>query len=194
MNTTALARILNERRLRASPVVTTGELITSIGSEGMQEALAKQWLVPDHETGYLMVNLNGGKIAEIGEACKCGTCGKPDCKCESANSLVDSSTAMPNHMREAWAGAGIGRGSDNMSGGNTVMPRPAPISPTTTPAPAKPGVTDPVMVVDDNGESVVGAVSDVEQDGRLRVKFGDHKPRMDRPYNPSELRPVQPNA
>lgn len=190
MNTTTLARFLNERRLRANPVVTTGELLSSIGSEGMQEALGKQWLVPDADTGFLMVNMNGGKLAEVEEACKCQTCKKPQCNCESQDKPVQATTAMASSMRETWAGAGIGRGSDSLSGGTTMAPRPQPVSPTTSPANMKYRVPDPVMVADDDGTPVVGTVSDVGEDGRYKLKFQDKKPRMDRFYNPGELSPV----
>lgn len=86
MNAIIIARKLNERRQRPNPVLTTGELLASIGSAGMEEALRRNWLVPDYDTGYLMVNMHGGKLAEVAEACKCPECRKSDCTCESVAS------------------------------------------------------------------------------------------------------------
>ena len=65
MNTTIIARKINERRHRPNPVITTGEVLSIVGSAGMQEAIQRNWLVPDLDTGYLMVNFNAGKLVEL---------------------------------------------------------------------------------------------------------------------------------
>jgi hypothetical protein len=204
MNTTVVARKLNERRLRPNPVITTGEILSSIGSAGMQEAMERHWLVPDYDTGFMMVNMNAGKIAEVEEACKCPECKKPDCACESLgkDTLTPAvAREMPHSMRESWGGFGIGaRQSSPAPAAPTappIMPRPAPASPTAAPAGAKaPQIGDDVLVAE-QGKTFSGKVSTVGQDGRYRLSFGTDKPSMDREYGPNELRMVgqaAPNA
>lgn len=197
MNTIVVARKLNERRLRPNPVMTTGEIISTIGAEGMQEAINRNWLVPDLDTGFMMVNMNAGKLAEVEEACRCPECKKPECNCESlkAERSQASLRVMPLGIRENWAGFGVGGGSNGGIGGGGVggaapmMPRPQPASPTTPPDKRNPQIGDDVMLADE-GQTYTGKVSTVGQDGRYRLSFGNNKPRMDREYGPEEIRLV----
>lgn len=199
MNITRIARTINERRHRPNPVITTGELISSIGSDGMQEALNRNWLIPDNDTGFLMVNYNAGKLAEIAEACKCKSCGKcdGDCDCGCQDDKPKSKT-MPKGLREsiyeAWGGPGVG--TAQQSGGTPMVPRPQSNSPTTPQDKNPPRVGDEVMVADD-GKTYSGKVSTVGQDGRYRISFGANKPKMDRDYGPNQMQKVSnatPNA
>jgi len=197
MNTIYVARYISERRLRPNPVVTTGELISAIGPDGVQEALRKNWLVPDMDTGFLMVNLNQGKLSEVTEACKCPKCGECACECEPCDD-EKCGQAMPKGMREAWAGMGLSSPASPGSSmtGAPIEPRtPTPVSPTTQP-PKAPQIGDDTMVTDD-GKTYTGKVASVGQDGRYRLSFGNNKPHMDREYNPNEIRMVGaavPNA
>lgn len=197
MNATVLARKLNERRFRASPILTTGEIISMVGSDGLQEALNRRWVTPDQDTGFLTVNTNGGKLAELAEACKCKQCSKTDCKCEES-SEEPPKNGIANALREAWAGMGVGAGS-NGGGNPPIMPRQAPMASPTSPANPNanaPQIGDDVMVADE-GQSFTGKVGSVGQDGRYRLNFAGTKPRMNREYSSNELRKVggtTPNA
>ena len=190
------ARKLQERRYRASPVVTTGELINLIGNDGLQEALNRRWIVPDQDTGFLTLNFNGGKLVELESACRC-QCGKTDCACPEVNEGA-ASTVMP--MREAFAGFGLPMPSSTPT--NPPAAVSVPRTPATPTAPAAPGQASPQIgddaVVTEDGKTFTGKVASVSQDGRYRMSFGGTKPNMDRDYGPNELRTLQadqtPNA
>lgn len=181
-----VARKLHERRFRPNPVMTTGELLNMIGSEGMQEALERRWLVPDQDTGFLMLNFNGGKLVELESACLCA-CGKTDCSCEQAIESKASST-MP--MREAFAGFGVSRPSAP-TGGSTQpapmmrVPDPTPTQQTPT-APKQYRVGDPAMVEQDS-VTYQGEISGFEPDGRVRLRWRGQRPPNDRSYGPGEF-------
>lgn len=185
-----VARKLHERRFRPNPVMTTGELLNLIGSEGMQEALDRRWLVPDQDTGFLTLNLHGGKLIELESACRCA-CGKTDCSCEQMGESKPSST-MP--MREAFSGFGVGRpGSPTSSVGGGVT-QPAPMmrvpDPTPTeqvpPSPKQYRIGDPAMVEQDN-VTYQGEISGFEPDGRVRLRWRGQRPPNERAYGPGEF-------
>ena len=203
MNTTVVARKINERRHRPNPVITTGEIISTIGSEGMQEAVQRMWLVPDMDTGFLMVNQNAGKLAEIAEACNCPECHQPDCACACLKFNLNNAqpACLPKAMREGWGAPGVGGGSNGsgMQGQTPLMPHapPPPTSPTTTP-PRKPQIGDQVAAKEiQNGKERLypGKVANIAQDGRARLDFGNgERPPMDTEYGPEQLSFVQPTG
>ena len=196
-----VARKLHERRYRPSPTLTTGELLNLIGSDGMQEALEQRWVVPDMDSGFLMINTSGGKLLELENACRCA-CGKTDCTCAETKQAAQT-TMMPTAMREAFAGLGLPRPGTPTSGtaaaaappapaapaapATVIMPRP-PATPTT---PAQPPVKqtrvgDQAAVIKDN-VTYRAKVSGVEDDGRLRLNFEGPRPDEDRAYSPNEV-------
>jgi hypothetical protein len=183
-----VARKLHERRYRPNPVMTTGELLNLIGSDGMQEALDRRWLVPDADTGFLTLNLHGGKLVELEAACHCESCGKTACDCGEKGEAGQLST-MP--MREAFAAFGVTR-----PGGIGAAQQPTPTTPQgpTTPTPTTPTTPlpktyrqgDPVMVEQDK-TMYQGEVSGFEPDGRIRVRWRGARPPEDRAYGPGEF-------
>jgi len=191
MNLT-VARKLHERRFRPSLFLTTGEVLNLIGSEGMHEALDRRWLVAD-DSGYLLLNQHGGKLAELEEACRCPQC--QQCVCEHGTPAAEETPAgMPTSMREAFAAYGVARPSVS-SAPTMTLPRQQTQSPT-SPTPKSPEIGDDAMVVED-GKTFTGKVAGIGHDGRYRLSFGSEKPRMDREYGPNELRPLSsagPNA
>lgn len=193
MNISA-ARKLHERRFRASPVMTTGELLNLIGSDAMQEALNQRWLVPDLDTGFLTLNLHGAKMRELECACVCSSCGGTQCD-HAPETEKKLSYAMP--MRETFAAFGVTRPGGATSSAPPVMPRPpAPPTGTVNPEQDRPKIGDDVMVAEEN-KTFTGKVASIAQDGRMRISFGSEKPRMDRDYGFGEVRVVEkskPNA
>ena len=188
----ATARKLHERRFRANTMVTTGELVNLIGSEGIQEALQNRWIVPDMDTGFLSLNTNGGKMQELENACVCPSCQGLSCECKPVFESISES--MPSHMRESFAGPGLTSPSKTssaspMSGPSPSFPRPQPASPTTPVENSTPQIGDSVVIAD-QGKDYTGRVASVGQDGRYKLSFGATKPGMDRDYNPNELRKV----
>jgi hypothetical protein len=203
MNTTVVARKINERRHRPNPVMTTGEILSTIGSEGMREAIERNWLVPDLETGFMMVNFNAGKLAEVEEACKCSKCGKTDCDCETDSAEKPRSKEMPKAMREAWGAPSVGSSTNRppappfMPTSSPFAPQPPPAPPTPTAQPnKKPQVGSQVAAVEQEGgkeKLYQGTVSGIGQDGRYHLDFGNgERPPMDRQYGPDQLRFVEP--
>lgn len=183
-----VARKLHERRFRPNPVMTTGELLNLIGSDGLQEALQNRWIVPDQDTGFLTLNINGGKMVELESACRCGACGKTDCACAAASETGQLST-MPTSMREAFAGFGVSR-----PGAPTTSTQPTPMTRSADPTPTEqvsPGqrqwrVGDPAMVEQDN-VTYQGTISGFEPDGRVRLRWRGQRPPNDRAYGPGEF-------
>lgn len=183
----SVARKLHERRFRPSPVMTTGELLNLIGSDGMQEALERRWLIPDQDTGYLTLNINGGKLVELESACVCA-CGKTDCACEPA----DTKAVLTMPMREAFAGFGVSRPSTPTSDNGSTQPTPMTRVTDPTPTeqtPAQPKqfrVGDPAVVEQDN-VTYQGEISGFESDGRVRLRWRGQRPPDDRAYGPGEF-------
>ena len=201
MNTVIVARKINERRLRPNPVITTGEILSTIGSEGMQEALQRHWLVPDIESGFMMVNMNAGKLAEVVEACRCPECHNLDCACECLKTTDSNqrSTAMPRAMREAWSGPGVGSGSNGGPQGQMpLMPHspPQPVAPT-TPPPKPIRIGDQMAVKGPDNTLYPGTVSG-EDNGMYNLDFGAGKQPPPTPgrrgFGPDQLQRVQPAA
>lgn len=179
------ARKLHERRFRPSPFLTTGELLNLIGNEGLQEALLNRWIVPELESGNLMLNVSGGKLAELEEACRCH-CGKLDCSCEDASGAAPTSV-MP--MRETFAAYGVSRPANTPTGGSPMLPaQNRTATPTSTPPPEqrKYKVGDPV-VVDQDKTTYQGEISGFENDGRVRLRWRGQRPPEDRAYGPGEF-------
>lgn len=181
-----VARKLHERRWRSSPVMTTGELLNLIGSEGIREALDRRWIVPDNDTGFLTLNIDGGKLAELESACVCA-CGKVECNCTALAESVQM-TSMP--MRETFAAFGVTRPGITNSGGQNMQAPMTPRSQTpTTPASTDtntPRMGDPA-VVEHGGQTYTGEISGFESDGRIRLRWKGSKPPEDRAYGPNEF-------
>ncbi len=192
-----VARKLHERRFRANPVMTTGELITLIGSDGMQEAIDKRWITPDPDTGFMMINNHGGKLLELESACRCA-CGKTDCAC-APEALPEQTYTM--RMRENFAGFGLPHppptGSEAPAATPAMMPR-AHMTPTSAgPAQAQQPRSGDMVKVTDEGKEFEGEVSGFEPDGRIRLRWKGTRPVHDRAYGAGEYmvtNPTAPNA
>jgi hypothetical protein len=51
-----------------NPFIMQGEMLATLESEGLQEALQRRWLVPDPSTGFLLVSQEMAKVQEMREA------------------------------------------------------------------------------------------------------------------------------
>src|SRR5574337_284586 len=188
-----VARKLHERRYRGNPVLTTGELLNMVGSDGMQEAINNRWIVPDETTGFMMINQNGGKLLELESACRCA-CGKTDCSC-APEAAAPASYTMP--MREAFSGFGLPTPSP--TGGQTpqtmapMMPRPNPTPTSHGPIQGATPKSGDTVKVTDEGKEFEGQVSGFEPDGRIRLRWKGQRPVHDRPYGAGEYMVVNPD-
>ena len=195
MKTQEIAQTLLQRRNSMSPVVMPGEMLATIGSDAMQEALQRRWLVPSTETGFLQVSADMNKVTEMRDiAEKCPTCGMKECKCEhkeaqteSHNLSVGHASRHPNFLHELLSPA---TGHDP----EAVPPPQAAATPTAPPPPGaalkKPTIGDSVVVGED-GKVYTGTVGSV-QGGRYKVSFGPEKPRTMRDYAENEVKLVKP--
>lgn len=203
MNTQQLAQTILERRQSMSPIVTQGEIISAVGSEGLQEALQRRWLVPQEDTGYLQVSTDMARIEEMQEMCeKCEKCGCKDCECDK-NEKPKVSESREAVMSHAGFKAGVitellspGTGHDPQAT-MTPPPEPAGVTPTSSVgqgAGEKPDIGSEVIVAED-GRTFVGRVQSAEGD-RYRLTFGNEKPTVTRDYAQNELKVLAatPNA
>jgi hypothetical protein len=190
MNTLSIARALDSRRHNASPLLVKSELLATIGSDGLSEALNNGWIVPDYESGYLAINTNLARLAELESACRCKKCGKKDCKC--ADTKEKQCAAAPASLRENWSGIGLSRPPTSLNGSSNFVPRSPTPSISSSEPQDKPRIGDDVTVADD-GKSYVGKIASVSDDGRYRLSFAGDKPKMDREYNQNEVRSLNQN-
>jgi len=73
--TQEIAQALLQRRNAMNPIVIQGEMLATLESEGLQEALQRRWLVPDPSTGFLLVNQDAAKVQEMRQVAEhCGHC------------------------------------------------------------------------------------------------------------------------
>ena len=194
-----VARKLHERRFRPCPVLTTGEVLNMIGSEGMQEALERRWLVADMDNGLLTLNLHGGKLLELENACRCH-CGKTDCACAEA-AEVKPSTMMP--MREVFAGPGIparqSSPAPTSAGQPPAMqvPRTRTISRTPTspvvPHHRMPQKGDEALVPEGN-RTLKATVQGLDDKGNVQLSFTGEQPSTKRDYGAWDLQIVNPSS
>lgn len=185
-----IARQLLDRRNAMNPVVMPGEIIAQIGSEGMQEALQKRWLVAVPETGFLQVSQDMTRVLEMrAEAAKeepkapAPTEAVPAWKCESASHAyaVGHSVHPLNELLSP------GTGKDSAPMGHTTPAN--PVTPTAAADRNKPTIGDTVTVAE-NGKSFTGTVSKSEN-GKYQVSFAQEKPTAQREYGESEVKLVK---
>lgn len=195
MNTKEIAQAILERRNRMNPVVMNGEMLATIGSDGMSEALQRRWLVPSTETGHLQVSTDMAVVEEMRTIAEMPTPETVPIK-ESASHgfAVSHSVRERGQLTELMA---------PMTGHDNSAPfRPqTPAAPTSAPMGASvggtpggaagggagPGIGDEVVVAE-NGKSYAGTVGAVGNDGKYKVTFGNERPPMNRDYGTNEMK------
>jgi hypothetical protein len=191
--TQEIAQTILDRRNRMNPVIMNGEMIASLGAEGMQEALQRRWLVPDTDTGHLQVSNDLAAVEELRTAA-----GTPALK--QVESVVVDAThniALSHAHRNIDELLAPGTGHDNSA---PFRPR-TPNSPVASPAapaapaaaaapgaaPAAAGIGDEVLVAE-GGKTYMGTIGAVGNDGKFKLTFGMEKPPMTRDYSPNEFK------
>ena len=183
MSTQKIAKFMQERRSRCIPVVMTGEVIEAIGSEGMNEALNRRWLIANPETGYLQITTDMARVNEIAEAA-----GRED-----VETRVEESAAAPFAVAHATrrideiAAPATGKPAPTMGGGSPTPPPVNAPTPTTRTADAGPNVGDDVAVAQE-GRTYTGKVASRSPEGRYTLSFGPERPAVQREYAANELR------
>src|SRR5574343_237992 len=67
-----IATKILERRNSLSPIIMIGEMNQILGGDGLQEALARGWLIPDYYNGALQVTDYMTKVNEMRELAESG--------------------------------------------------------------------------------------------------------------------------
>jgi len=194
MNTKEIAQAILERRNRMNPVIMNGEMLATIGSEGMSEALQRRWLVPNTETGHLQVSSDMHVVEELRAIADA-----PAPVAEAVQESLSHKIAVSHSLRERGMLSELMApmtGHDNSAPFRPQQPH-TPTAPATTApsAPAAPGgaasggmgVGDEVLVAE-NGRTYTGTIGAVGQDGKYKVTFGNEKPPMNRDYGTNELK------
>lgn len=170
MKTQEIARHLLNRQ-NAGPLVFPGELIAAIGSDAVQEALQRRWLVPEQDSGMLKVNTDGQMVEAMrAVAEKCPDCHLAECVCQKPGPANESHDLAFGHARRWHDDSPLmellspGTGKSNDTGLMTSKtPTVVAPTPTTPPRPATP-VAKP-------GEKLVGVAAKTPE-GSLKVNLG----------------------
>jgi hypothetical protein len=205
-----IAATLLERRHRMTHVVLPGDLISQLGSEGMQEALRRTWLVPDMMSGSLTVNCNLGIVAQMEDAAKelCEDCKKEPCECKPAvkESQMSAWETMPplDKVSRAFVVQHAERLHEFAAPGSGQGDRPAP-APTAQPTSIQPNSANAVrpmtatnapapdhnvgdgVIVAEEGKTYAGRVKARSPDGTYEISFGSTRPTVERRYRKEEM-------
>lgn len=196
-----IAQVILTKRNSMNPLIQQGQMVNELGSDGLQEALRRRWLIPDMDSGFLQVNSQLGVVEELRSNAK--MCEKCECeKCECEKRQQESDTQTPSHqlvMEHAHCGPSVfqgviqemmtpGTGHDSAASSPAAPPKPAaPASPTSA-RPESPEVGDSVIVTQE-GKTYTGVVGSMK-DGRYTVSFGTDKPSRPMEYRPEQVRLV----
>lgn len=188
MSTQQIAQFMIERRSRSMPIVTSGEVLGAIGSDGLQEALTRRWIVPSPETGLLQVNTDLARVSEMVTAA--GITESVPQIVENASTAFATSHAHRPLME--IAAPGTGKPAPTLSNATTASTPTAPTAPTApTSAPRTPSSDLNIgadVTIAEEGKTYTGKVAGRTADGRYRVSFGAAgKPPVNREYTPDEM-------
>jgi len=191
MSPNALAHKLLQFRSSTS-LMMPGQLTAEIGSDALQDALQRAWLVPNMETGFLALTDNGTLLNEMRELAE-------SVPTEAAKAPQNESrmAAMGHSMRmHEFSLLGYSGSSDSGGAPGSGQPERSPTT-TTQPAPMTPSqptseyaVGEDVIVASE-GKAYQAKVQSKNNDGTYRLSFGPNKPTQgDRTYRKEEIQRV----
>lgn len=184
-----IAKAILERRNRMSQVIMPGDMNSSLGPDGLREALALRWLVPDLDEGFLCVTSDPHLIEDMRKLADM----KPEQWKPEAIPVAESHDAALLHSRRTRS---LNEIAAPMTGGSspglsTVAQPQAPQAPQPPQGqPGQPpfGIGSNVMVAR-QGVKSQGVIEKLNPDGRFQVGFpqGQAKPTGDNIYSKEEL-------
>ncbi len=198
MKTQETAKIIIGRQSRLSQAIMPGEL---------QEALAKRWIVPDTETGFLHVTSDFSTLETLRKLSEEQI--KEEQSGAAPKVAVQESSAYPwehgayheslvNHVHrreiQEIAPPGTGKPSPGFQAQPPAQPA-SPMAPVSTSVPtasnpsAGADIGDNVIVTED-GKTFTGVVQSKEPGGNYKLSFGNDKPRTQRAYAGAEMKLV----
>ncbi len=205
MNLKNLATQILDQRAQLSYVTFPAQVQARLGSDGMQEALRRRWLLPDTESGNLCVNNNLGVIREMSDIAEaaCEKCGKAQCECdgkkqeslETKQEAINPRGFSLNHSnRHVHEMAALGSGQTGpISAPRQTERTPAPVVQPNVDANrnAEHLVGEDVMIAEE-GKSYQAKIKSKGADGTYELSFGAQKPAVNRRYRKEEMQKIQP--
>jgi hypothetical protein len=187
-----IAKAILERRNRMTHVIIPGEIRAEIGPDGVSEALASRWLVPDTETGYLCATNDLRLVAEMRKLAE----EKPDDYKPQPIPVPESHDAVLLHTKRRSINeiAAPMTGGDSPGLGSIGEPQ----QPQRPQQPTGQGSAGPTVgtkvTVARNGVTGTGVIEKLMPDGRYKVGFSQQpKPPGDDVFGKNEFT-VVPNA
>lgn len=203
MSPKTLAHKLLQFRASTSLMVP-GALAAEIGYPAVQDALQRGWIQPDHESGFLTLSPEAGKLQEMQRLtdCVCDKCGKDECVCdvpEKKQESYDRRSLVVGHSRRMTEAYGVGLGVSTSGAPGSGQPaRPATPEPQMAPSANRPGdeyMVGEDVVIADEGKSYQAKVASKNSDGTYKLTFGPNRPmRQDRAFRREEMQRVDPRG
>lgn len=201
MTTTELAKLVLDSVNRLNPIIQPAKLQAKIGSEAMQEAVRRRWVMPDTETGYLHLTRKADVIAEMVKLAAQHTR-------ESKEKLTEVPVASEEFpwQRQGidWyesMGQHLSRPVQEILtpgvGPSNEQPMPtasAPAKPNSTAAGAGKVAVGSNVTVAENGRVFNGVVQSCESDGTYSLSFSGAQPPQQKRYRPEDLNITQSSA
>jgi len=172
-----------------------GALTSAIGSEGVQEALNRNWVRPDTDTGFLVLTDQQSVINDMRELASKAEETPPPPPPQPSNESRQYAMRHAHRFQEDFGIGPVSGISGAPQTGTPARPTQPNVLPT-SPAPNKPGqdymVGEDVMVADE-GKSYQAKVQAANPDGTYKLSFGPNRPtQQDRMFRREELQKIQP--
>lgn len=175
-----------------------GALTSAIGGEGVQEALNRNWIRPDTDTGFLVLTDQQSLINDMRELATKAEEAPPPPPPQPSSESRQYAMRHAHRLHEDFGIGPVGGDSGAFGTGQPAKPASSanPNVLPTTPAPNKPGsdymVGEDVMVADE-GKSYQAKVQAANPDGTYKLSFGPNRPtQQNRMFRREELQKIQP--
>lgn len=198
MTKNEIAKVILERRARMTHVVLPGEINAAIGADGVSEALRDRWLVPDTDSGYLMVTSEPAKVQEMIDLA--GT--KPEDALKPAPIVVTDSHAISlahtkrRDVIQEVAAPMTGQPSPGLSSIAEPQPPMNPAQPAAQTTGASGLNVGSAVTVARQGVAANGVIEKLLPDGRYSIGYGadvKNKPPGDNVFSKDEMTLVPSN-
>ena len=187
---------VNLLRFRASTsLMVPGALAAEIGYPAMQDALQRNWIQPDLETGFLTLNPNAGVIQEMERLAE--SADESEEQPKKDENLDARRAACIGHSRRLGETYGLGLGATTSGAMGSAQPeRPAAPQPQMSPTARRPGddyMVGEDVVVADEGKAYQAKIKSRRQDGTYELTFGPNFPSTkNRAFRREEMQKVAP--
>ncbi len=177
-----------------------GQLCAELGEEAMRDALDRGWIEPNHDTGYLQLSEQAGRLQEMTHLaeCVCEKCHKEPCECDKKEEAQQESSArgfIVQHAHRHESTYGLGANAPTSGAIGSGQPSRTPEQPQRQPMSANPQQDYMVgedVVIADEGKSYQAKIAAKNQDGTYKLTFGPNRPvTQERAYRREELQRIK---